>query len=110
MTNQIRMIVYADEVTIMANGKVTLIKAMKRIDKEARELKLEINESKTNYLRQTTGINTDTPLIMQNYKLKLITAYNYLKVTVERADKKSGRINTKRNQAYERNQHLLESK
>lgn len=42
MINRIQLISNADDVNIMINGKVTLIKK-----KGARELRLEINKSKT---------------------------------------------------------------
>lgn len=45
-------IVYAHEVTIKANGKAILIKAIERLDKKARELGFEINECKTKYKGQ----------------------------------------------------------
>lgn len=33
----------------------------------------------------------DTSLITQNHKFKLVTVHNYLRVTVERTEKKNGK-------------------
>lgn len=46
MINKIQLIPYAGDVTVMANEKVTLMKAIKRLDKEANECGNEINKSK----------------------------------------------------------------
>lgn len=48
------------------------------LDQEARELKLEKNGNKTQYMRQTMGTHIDTPLI---------SAYNYLGMIVGRTKK-----------------------
>lgn len=53
ITNQIQSIVYADYITIMSNGKATSIKVIQILDREDRELGLEINENKTKYMRQS---------------------------------------------------------
>lgn len=55
---------------IMANRKVTVIKAIWRLDREARELGFEINKGK------------DAQLIIQNHKMKSLSLNNYLGIIV----------------------------
>lgn len=47
MTYPMQLIAYAENVTIMGNGTTILIKGIKRLDKEAIKLEVEIKENKT---------------------------------------------------------------
>lgn len=108
--NGTQIIAYADDLTVVAEKREDLIKAINKLDREAKKVGLEINENKTKYMKLNGEVGRGL-IITGKYKFEEVTKFNYLGVTIGKSskDRIQERIQ-KGNQAFGRNKQLLRSK
>lgn len=112
ITDNIQIVAYADDITIVAISRQKLIKAIEKIEEEAKQYEMEINQSKTKYMKVgREERDTQKYLKTQRHNYETVTNFNYLGTTIQQSgkDRIKKRI-LKGNQAYGRNMNLLKSK
>ncbi|XP_072401637.1 uncharacterized protein [Diabrotica undecimpunctata] len=88
ITDQLQVIAYADDLVIIAKMKMTLIRAIEKLDKEAKKLELEINRHKTKYMTMgKDNTTTQKYLIPQNHKFETVSTFSYLEVIIGKIGK-----------------------
>lgn len=110
--NNIQVVAYADDVTIISNSQNDLIKAIDKLEMEAKKFGLDINQEKTKYMKIGREFKDDKKYLKtQRNKFELVHSFNYLGVTIGQTSKHRTKERIQKGyRAVGRNKKLLKSK
>lgn len=113
-TREAQILAYADDIVIISRSLKKMTEIFKKLIKESKMIGLEINESKTKYMKCKRGKDDTRKVVkIENYELEKVKDFNYLGIQISHNNERKEEIRERIQKGYKAfyaNRETLKSK